>query len=135
MLEPLRNSASGVNMSRCMIVEKSAVVRKVAKRILTVEDRFVAEAATAAEALGMIRAQMPDTIIIEVNPADMDLIDFLRAVRAIEAEVTPVIVVAMIEMDLVQMTKAKRAGADDYLLKPFDRTQLLTRFEQITKAA
>lgn len=135
MLEPLRNSASGVNMSRCMIVEKSAVVRKVAKRILTVEDRFVAEAATAAEALGMIRAQMPDTIIVEVNPADMDLIDFLRAVRAIEAEVTPVIVVAMIEMDLVQMTKAKRAGADDYLLKPFDRTQLLTRFEQITKAA
>lgn len=135
MLEPLRNSASGVNMSRCMIVEKSAVVRKVAKRILTVENRFVAEAATAAEALGMIRAQMPDTIIVEVNPADMDLIDFLRAVRAIEAEVTPVIVVAMIEMDLVQMTKAKRAGADDYLLKPFDRTQLLTRFEQITKAA
>lgn len=135
MLEPLRNSASGVNMSRCMIVEKSAVVRKVAKRILTVEDRFVAEAATAAEALGMIKAQMPDTIIVEVNPADMDLIDFLRAVRAIEAEVTPVIVVAMIEMDLVQMTKAKRAGADDYLLKPFDRTQLLTRFEQITKAA
>lgn len=135
MLEPLRNSASGVNMSRCMIVEKSAVVRKVAKRILTVEDRFVAEAATAAEALGMIKAEMPDTIIVEVNPADMDLIDFLRAVRAIEAEVTPVIVVAMIEMDLVQMTKAKRAGADDYLLKPFDRTQLLTRFEQITKAA
>ena len=135
MLEPLRNSASGVNMSRCMIVEKSAVVRKVAKRILTVEDRFVAEAATAAEALGMIKAQMPDTIIVEVNPADMDLIDFLRAVRAIEAEVTPVIVVAMLEMDLVQMTKAKRAGADDYLLKPFDRTQLLTRFEQITKAA
>lgn len=135
MLEPLRNSASGVNMSRCMIVEKSAVVRKVAKRILTVEDRFVAEAATAAEALGTIKAQMPDTIIVEVNPADMDLIDFLRAVRAIEAEVKPVIVVAMIEMDLVQMTKAKRAGADDYLLKPFDRTQLLTRFEQITKAA
>ena len=135
MLEPLRNSASGVNMSRCMIVEKSAVVRKVAKWILTVENRFVAEAATAAEALGMIKAQMPDTIIVEVNPADMDLIDFLRAVRAIEAEVTPVIVVAMIEMDLVQMTKAKRAGADDYLLKPFDRTQLLTRFEQITKAA
>ena len=122
-------------MPRCLIVEKSAVVRKVAKRILTSEDRFVAEAATAAEALDMIEARMPDTIIVEVNPADMDLLDFLRAVRAMQADAPPVIVVAMIEMDLVQMTKAKRAGADDYLLKPFDRAQLLTRFEQVTKAA
>ena len=122
-------------MSRCMIVEKSAVVRKVAKRILAADNRFVAEAGTAAEALAMIANDMPETIIVEVNPADMDLLDFVRAVRAIEAKVEPVIVVAMIEMDLVQMTKAKRAGADDYLLKPFDRMQLLTRFEQITEAA
>lgn len=122
-------------MSRCMIVEKSAVVRKVAKRILNADNRFVAEAATAGEALAMIEADMPDTIIVEVNPADMELLDFLRAVRAIEAETRPVIIVAMIEMDLVQMTKAKRAGADDYLLKPFDRMQLLNRFEQVTAAA
>lgn len=122
-------------MSRCMIVEKSAVVRKVAKRILTGENRFVAEAATAGEALGMIEAQMPDTIIVEADPADMDLLDFLHAVRAMEAEFEPVIIVAMVEMDLVRMTKAKRAGADDYLLKPFDRMQLLNRFEQVTEAA
>lgn len=122
-------------MSRCMIVEKSAVVRKVANRILAAPDRFVVEAETAGEALGMCEAQMPDAIIIEAFPADMELNDFIVAVRAMETDVKPIVIVAMIEMDLVQMTKAKRAGATDYLLKPFDRSQLLSRFETITRTA
>ena len=122
-------------MSRCMIVEKSAVVCKVAKRILAAPDRFVVEAATASEALGMCEAEMPDAIIVEAEPADMELNDFITAVRAMQTDVKPAIIVSMIEMDLVRMTKAKRAGATDYLLKPFDRSQLLSRFETITRAA
>jgi len=122
-------------MSRCMIVEKSAVVRKVATRILGADDRFIVEAETAGEALAMCDAQMPDTIVVEADPADMELVEFIRALRQMEGDVEPVIIVAMIEMDLVRMTKAKRAGADDYLLKPFDRAQLLSRFEQVMAAA
>ncbi|MBO6551781.1 MAG: response regulator [Roseitalea sp.] len=118
-----------------MIVEKSAVVRKVSKRILGADDRSIIEAETAAEALAMCDAQMPDTIIVEADPADMELVEFIRALRQMEGGAVPVVIVAMIEMDLVCMTKAKRAGADDYLLKPFDRAQLLSRFEQVTAAA
>ena len=120
-------------MSRCMIVEKSSVVRKVAKRILGDTDRFIIEAQSANQALAMCEVQMPDYIVVEANPDGMELEEFIAGVRAIQADVKPMIVVAMIELDLVRMTKAKRAGADDYLLKPFDRTQLLTRFKQFER--
>lgn len=122
-------------MQRCMIVEKSAVVRKVAHRILADSGRLVVEAETADQALAMCAAEMPDQIIVEANLADGDIYEFVRAVRAMQSDVKPVIMVAMIEMDLAQMTKARRAGADDYLLKPFDRAQLLGRFEEVIKAA
>lgn len=122
-------------MSRCMIVEKSSVVRKVANRILAAPDRFIVEAGSATEALGMCETQMPDTMILEADPADMDLNEFIGTIRAMQTDVEPVIIVAMIEMDLVRMTKAKRAGATDFLLKPFDRAQLLSRFETISRAA
>ncbi|WP_306118488.1 MULTISPECIES: response regulator [unclassified Roseitalea] len=118
-----------------MIVEKSSVVRKVARRILAAPDRFVIEAASAGEALAMCEAQMPDCIVVEANPSDMVLEEFVRSVRAMQTDVKPLIVVAMIELDLVRMTKAKRAGADDYLLKPFDRHQLLARFAKFERQA
>lgn len=122
-------------MSRCMIVEKSGVVRKVAKRILTSPEQYVVEADSADRALGMCEAQMPDTILVEAAPAGMPLEDFVRAVRAMQTDVKPLIIVSMIELDLVVMTRAKRAGADDYLLKPFDRQLLLTRFKEFRRAA
>ncbi len=122
-------------MSRCMIVEKSSVVRKVAKRILATPDRFVVEASSAAEAITLCQSQMPDCIVVESSPADMELEDFIRAVRAMDNKIKPMIIVALVEMDLVRMTRAKRAGADDYLLKPFDRPQLLARFKQFERHA
>ena len=122
-------------MSRCMIVEKSSVVRKVAKRILASPDRFIVEASSAAEAITLCQSHMPDCIVVEANPADMELEDFIRDIRAMEAKTEPMIIVALVEMDLVRMTRAKRAGADDYLLKPFDRPQLLARFKQFERRA
>lgn len=122
-------------MKRCLMVEKSSVIRKVAKRILDEPDRLVVEAETATEALSMCDAQMPDCIVVEIDPVGMELEDFLRAVRAMQTDVEPLIVVSMIEMDLVRMTKAKRAGADDYMLKPFDRSQLLSRFDEFGERA
>ena len=122
-------------MSRCMIIEKSGVVRKVAKRILSSPEQYVVEADSADKALVMCEAQMPDTILIEASPAGMALDDFVRAIRAMQTDVKPLIIVSMIELDLVVMTRAKRAGADDYLLKPFDRQLLLGRFKEFTRAA
>ena len=122
-------------MTRCIIVDGSSVVRKVAKRILTTPQDVIQEAESGQEALQALKISSPDIIFVDGSLPDLDLTEFITKVRTICELTQPSIVVMLTEMDLVKMTKAKRAGADNYLLKPFDREQLMSRVEKLNEAA
>jgi len=122
-------------MKRCMFVDDSSVIRKVAKRILGGPDMIVIEAESAEHALDMCAADMPDIIVVDTGLPDMAAEDFIRRVRQIPAAVKPQIAISMIEVDIGTIMRAKRAGAQGYLLKPFNRTQLLERFRVFQVAA
>lgn len=122
-------------MTRCLIVDGSSVVRKVAKRILTTPTDIVAEAESGSSGLSNFASDAPEVVIVDGELADMDITDFIRHVRAMRDVPQPTIFVMMTELNLALMTKAKRAGADDYLLKPFDRTQLTRRLHDFKHAA
>jgi two-component system chemotaxis response regulator CheY len=122
-------------MKRCMFVDDSSVIRKVAKRILGSPDMIVIEAESAEHALEMCAADMPDIIVVDTGLPDMAPEDFIRRVRQMPAVVKPQIAISMIEVDIGTIMRAKRAGAQGYLLKPFNRTQLLDRFRHLQVAA
>lgn len=122
-------------MKRCMIVDDSSVIRKVAKRILGGPDMLVVEAGSGAEALYMCEADMPGIIVLDATLPDMQPVDFIRQALAMESEHKPQIVVCMTEFDVGAIMRAKRAGARGYILKPFDRPQLIDRFRQMDLAA
>lgn len=122
-------------MKRCMIVDDSSVVRKVAKRILTSSDLLVVEAASAMEALSLCATDMPDLIVVDTTLPDMTAADFTREVLSYDAEVKPRVVICIAEIDVGAIMRAKRAGASGYLLKPFNRPQLLERFREFQMAA
>ena len=122
-------------MKRCMFVDDSAVIRKVAKRILGGPDLAVIEASSGFDAIGMCSADMPDIIVVDGALPDMSAVEFIRRVLAIEAAVKPKIAVCLTEVDVGAIMRAKRAGAQGYLLKPFNRPQLLERFRQFQPAA
>lgn len=122
-------------MSRCLIVDGSNVVRKVAKRILVSDHDTVAEAENGAAALAMFGVNMPEVLLVDGELQDMELTDFILGIRSRQEVRQPKIIVMMTEMNLVLMTKAKRAGADDYLLKPFDREQLMRSLHEFEDAA
>ena len=122
-------------MKRCMIVDDSSVIRKVAKRILGGPDMLVVEAATAGDALSMCSAEMPDIIIADASLPDMDTVDFIRRVMGLDEAEKPHVVVCMAEFDVGAIMRAKRAGARGYVLKPFNRPQLLERFRELQLAA
>lgn len=122
-------------MKRCMFVDDSSVIRKVAKRILSGPEMLVIEAATGLDAIEMCAADMPDIIVVDGSLPDMPTSEVISRIRALESPVKPQIAVCLIEVDAGAIMRAKRAGAHGYILKPFTRPQLLERFRNLQAAA
>lgn len=122
-------------MKRCMIVDDSSVVRKVAKRILAGPDLVVVEAANGRQAIEMCSAEMPNMIMVEGSLHDMPTVDFIRQIMSMSSTVRPNVIVCFSQFDVAAIMRTKRAGASGYVLKPFNRAHLLERFRTITIAA
>lgn len=122
-------------MKHCMFVDGSSVIRKVAKRILSSSDMIVVDCSSGAEALEMCAADMPDIIVIDGTLPDMQAADLIRQIRGIITPVAPQMLISLVEVDIGAIMRAKRAGAQGYLLKPFNRSQLIERFRTLQIAA
>ncbi len=122
-------------MKRCLFIDDSGLIRKVAKRILTGAGITVIEAESAEEALTVCVLDMPDIIVVDSLLPGMDTPDFIRRVRAMPASVKPQILVCLVEVDVATIMRAKRAGAQGYLLKPFDRRTILQSLASASAAA
>lgn len=122
-------------MKRCMIVDDSSVIRKVAKRILSGSHYSVVEAGNGGEALEMCAIDMPDMVMIDATLPDMASEDLIRRIVALDPELRPQILICMPELDVATIMRAKRAGASGYVLKPFNRPQLLDGMRQFATTA
>lgn len=120
-------------MQRLMIADNSDVVRKVGKRILSELGFLVTEAATAAEALNLCRAELPALLIVDA--AMEGALELIQQVRALPNGQSVRIYYCVIEADLKKMMLGKRAGANDFLMKPFDRKILTSVFAGLAVAA
>ena len=118
-------------MKRCLIVDDSRVVRKVARRII--EDlRFEAdEAADGQQALDACRKGMPDAVLLDWNMPVMNGIDFLRALRREPGGERPVVVFCTTENDVNHIAEAMRSGANEYIMKPFDSEIVESKFSEV----
>lgn len=122
-------------MKSCLIVDDSSVVRKVARRILEDMDYIVDEAEDGQDAFDKCRQEMPDAILLDWNMPIMSGLEFLKLLRAYVGGDKPHIVFCTVENDIGAIAMALKAGASDYMMKPFDRTILETKFEMRPRAA
>ena len=122
-------------MKRCLFVDDSAVIRKVARRILGGPDLQIMEAATGFDAISICAGDMPEIIVVDGALPDMTTVEFIRRVRGLDSPIKPQIAICLPEVDIPAIMRAKRAGAQGYLLKPFNRPQLLDRFRHLQSAA
>jgi two-component system chemotaxis response regulator CheY len=104
----------------CLVVDDSRVVRKVARRILEDLGFEVAEAGDGVEALAWVRTTMPDLVLLDWNMPAMNGLEFLRQLRAEPGGAAPRVVFCSVENDLDRIREALDAGADEYIMKPFD---------------
>ena len=115
----------------CLIVDDSSTIRRIARRILEARGYAVEEAGNGALALQACRRDMPDAVLLDWNMPVMNGIEFLRALRAEFGPDKPTVLFCTTENDMSFIEQAIEAGAQEYVMKPFDETILIEKFEQV----
>jgi two-component system chemotaxis response regulator CheY len=117
-------------MKTCLVVDDSRVIRKVARRILEDLGFHVEEAADGLEALAACRKKPPEAVLLDWNMPVMSGIDFLRQLRKEKDGDRPVVVFCTTENDVDHISEALRAGANEYIMKPFDSDIVQSKFAE-----
>jgi two-component system, chemotaxis family, chemotaxis protein CheY len=118
----------------CLVVDDSKVIRKVARHILETLDYSVSEAGDGREALAICAANPPDVILLDWNMPVMSGIEFLRAIGEERHAKRPKIVFCTTENGTAHIKAAIDAGADEYIMKPFDRETLEAKLGFVVSA-
>ena len=118
-------------MKHCLIVDDSAVIRKVARRIIEGLDFRVSEADDGVQALSCCATEMPDVILLDWNMPVMDGYEFLRELRRLPTGNEPKVVFCTTENDVAHIARAIHAGANEYIMKPFDREIVAAKFQEV----
>ena len=116
-------------MKSCLIVDDSKVIRKVARHILETMQFEVYEAADGKEALDHVTQIKPDVILLDWNMPIMSGMDFLRAYRSMNAVPSAKVIFCTTENGIGHIQAAIDAGADEYVMKPFDRETLESKLQ------
>ena len=107
-------------MKHCLVVDDSRVIRTVARRIMEELHYSVEEAEDGMAALRAVREKMPDLIFLDWNLPSMKGVEFIRSVRGQTEGGHPVILFCTTESDPAEIASAMAAGANEYVMKPFD---------------
>jgi DNA-binding response OmpR family regulator len=116
---------------RVLLVEDSADLRHLFARVLKGNGFEVCEAANGREALDCLPGFEPDVVLTDLMMPELDGFELIRRLRAMPT---------MAEVSIVAMTAAatnaterevRRAGAADFLAKPFGSRELLDRLDDL----
>jgi two-component system chemotaxis response regulator CheY len=118
-------------MKTCLVVDDSSVIRKVARRILEGLEFEIAEAEDGEQALEACRGKMPDAILLDWNMPKMDGYEFLRSLRKWPLGDRPMVVFCTTENDVAHIARALHAGANEYIMKPFDKEIVEAKFQEV----
>jgi two-component system chemotaxis response regulator CheY len=118
-------------MKTCLVVDDSSVIRKVARRILEGLEFQISEAEDGDEAIAACRVKMPDAILLDWNMPKVDGYEFLRMLRRMPLGDRPKVVFCTTENDVAHIARAMHAGANEYIMKPFDREIVEAKFQEV----
>lgn len=118
-------------MKSCLVVDDSKVVRMVARKILEGLNFEIEEAENGKIAMDACLKRMPDVILLDWNMPVMSGIEFLEKLRATPGGDMPKVVFCTTENDMAHIQRAMTAGANEYIMKPFDRDIVQSKFEQV----
>ena len=118
-------------MTYCLIVDDSAVIRKVAKHIVEGLQFETNEAEDGSIALAKMPSKDARRCSAGLEYAADDGIQFIKALRQEKNGDQPKVIFCTTENDMEHISMAIEAGADEFVMKPFDKSILEAKFQQV----
>jgi two-component system, OmpR family, response regulator MprA len=115
---------------RVLVVEDDVEIADVLRRTLRQEGHEVRSAGDGVEALRLAEEFLPDMVVLDLGLPKLDGVEVCRRLRA-ESDVPILILTARTETG--DRVVGLDSGADDYLVKPFERAELLARLRALMR--
>ncbi|MCD6497222.1 MAG: response regulator [Deltaproteobacteria bacterium] len=114
-----------------LVADDSAVARRHICSALTDSGYSVIEAVDGRQAMGLVRAEKPDLVVTDVEMPEMDGFSLCGQIKEDDSTANTPVVICSARGDMVDLERGFESGADDYLVKPVDRSDLLTRVRNL----
>jgi two-component system chemotaxis response regulator CheY len=118
-------------MKTCLVVDDSSVIRKIARRILEEMNFHIVEAEDGEKALDICKRELPEAVLLDWNMPVMDGYEFLRSLRQLPDGDRPKVVFCTTENGMDHIARALDAGANEYIMKPFDKDIIAAKFQEV----
>jgi two-component system chemotaxis response regulator CheY len=122
-------------MNLCLIVDDSDIIRKYARLIFESLDYRTIEADSPVSAVDRLAGETPHLMLIDWKMPGTNSLEFIAQVRRMPLMRPPYILYLTTENDAADLERAMVAGADDVLLKPFNRNIAQMKLKEIRIAA
>lgn len=115
----------------CLIVDDSKIVRKVCRAIIEPLGYAIFEAEDGKQALDIALVEKITVVMLDWNMPVMNGMEFLLALRAAPHIEQPQVIFCTTENEMAKIIEAMQAGANEYVMKPFDDDIIKGKFEQL----
>jgi two-component system chemotaxis response regulator CheY len=117
-------------MKSLLIVDDSRTIRSIVKKILEDAPLELSEAEDGMQAIDRCNESLPDAVLVDWNMPVMNGIGFVRILRDMPGGDAPTVIFCTTETSMEHITAALEAGANEYIMKPFDKEILTFKLTQ-----
>jgi DNA-binding response OmpR family regulator len=119
-----------MSTSRVLVIDDDTDIRELVRDLLRRNGYLVAEASDGREGLRSLHSWRPDLVVLDVSMPGLDGWETLERIRDVTE--VPVLMLTALARELDKV-RGLKAGADDYVTKPFGRQELLARVEALLR--
>jgi two-component system response regulator MprA len=116
---------------RVLVVDDDRAVRDALRRVLTLAGYEVQSAEGGGEAIELVAQSVPDAVVLDVGMPEVDGLEVCERLRMLGNRVPILMLTARVEVS--DRVAGLDAGADDYLIKPFDVDELKARLRALLR--